>query len=762
MTRVSLRTLVVCASLGLSAAAFDSPVFAQTQIASADPSASVDLLASPDSGIAGVSERRPRKSIFRRGLRALFGNPANSPYVPPQTEAETGLPDAPQEAASLPDAAMTPDFDPGTVSIEDPVPVEPALPETPADDQPAETPPPPDVPAETAAPSEVPVPNVVATPRPAGTRTVRLPRPRPTIPAETVEVVPEASETPAPPAAVTASIQAPSTARFLTGEVAPAKPVVRLAAAERPPATDVPVPEVVVTVVAPTPSGSLSPYRSPAPSPTMASAQTPASEPEKATPAAVESAPVPESEPPSTPAAEAPAVAAAEVPAEPPRDAAVPSESAVTGSEEPLPAVDPPAAIDPAAAPEPEQPSAAEQAPDGAEDESGEGVSPAFVPLPARLAIDTTPRDLVKKLQNLQDQIAQGSTEAFAAQRTLLERIDRTLSGMPAEAWQDRLNATALVTYVLSGGKPNVLRRLLEASPFPALDERLMRGALAYVEGDLAKAKELLSDFDARSFPASMGSQLAIAQAAVAFADDPKRAAALLAIARLLSPGTLAEEAALRREILVASQLQETDKFEQLSRQYVQRFRHSVYAGNFRQRFAGALTRMRFIDDPAELPRLDGMLSELEPKARQELYLTVARAAVVQAKTEAARFAAGRVLEMAEPGSADRARALLYRAAASVVVADGFDAAREDLKAIDQLLLDPSDTQLFAVVAGTAEAIATASEPRPVPADEPPAAEAPAEDAAAVADANAGESPAITQAREAIEIADNLLGAQTQ
>ncbi len=396
------------------------------------------------------------------------------------------------------------------------------------------------------------------------------------------------------------------------------------------------------------------------------------------------------------------------------------------------------------------KPAAASETP-GPQPADSESVSPVDLSIGDEFV---APHELVRRLQSLQDRIAQGSTEAFELQRGMLDRIERMFEGMQPEVWQDSQNASALVTYVLSGGKPTVLQMVLESDALPNLDEKLMRGTLAYVQGRTDEAKEFFVDIDARDFPASMGSQLAIAQAALMVADNPKKAAMFLDIARLLSPGTLAEEAALRREILVAGELQDAGKFESLSRQYLQRFRHSVYAGNFRQRFAAALTRMHFIEDPEQFTRLDGIMAELEPDARLELFLVIARAADVQGKSKAAQLSADRAFSLASPGTVEAARATLYRAAATVVEPDGLDATLRDLKAVDQALLEPSDWALYDAVAKTTKLIISATETNaPVSA----ATERPADQ-----QDGTKANPVIASAENAIKGVDALLGAQTR
>lgn len=320
------------------------------------------------------------------------------------------------------------------------------------------------------------------------------------------------------------------------------------------------------------------------------------------------------------------------------------------------------------------------------------------------------PYELMRTLQSLQDQMAAGSVAVLSAQHVLLGRMGDSFANADPLVWQDRRNAEALITYVLSGGNPEALRRQLNQRLLPAADVALMQGVLAYVEGRESVAKKLLSKYDPRTLPASMAAQVALARAALAISTDRKEAIAMLDDARLLAPGTLTEEAALRREILVVSEEGDTPKFERLSRQYLQRFRKSVYAGNFRQRFAASLSRMDFVNDPKKFSQLDGILSEVDPTARVELFLLIARASVNQGRTTAARLSAERVLEEVEPGSPFEARALVYRGAALAVTSPHTDLVLDQLQRIDPTMLDPSDRALLKAASETASLIDHASD----------------------------------------------------
>jgi chemotaxis protein MotC len=348
----------------------------------------------------------------------------------------------------------------------------------------------------------------------------------------------------------------------------------------------------------------------------------------------------------------------------------------------------------------------------------------------------TEPYQLVRQLQALQDRTAQGSVEALAAQRSVIATIDRAFAVASPSVWQDARNAVAAVGFVLSGGPPTILKTLVAAETKPAVDERLLKGVLAYAEGRESEAYGYLTPLDAVSLAPSIAAQVAMAQSALAVRTDPPLAMRLLAVARLLAPGTLVEEAAIRRQIFVADQLRDDQAVQSLARQYLDRFRRSVYAGNFRERFAAALSHMDFINDPAQFPRLDDMLASVEPEARADLYLTIALAGVVNGRLNAARLAATRALPLTAQGSTGQMRARLYRAAVTIASAKTFDAAVADYAAIDRARLLPQDVPLAEAVGIAIAAVRSGTEvsvarltPAGADQDQPPAVIARANDA---------------------------------
>jgi chemotaxis protein MotC len=351
------------------------------------------------------------------------------------------------------------------------------------------------------------------------------------------------------------------------------------------------------------------------------------------------------------------------------------------------------------------------------------------------------PFELVRSLESLQDQVVQGNTRAHAAQRVLLGRIAEQFEALPPERWQDPKNARAAVVFVLSGGNAGILRGLLRGGAGKAIDESLAKGVLAYGEGRHDEAAELLNGIDARALDPGLAGHIAYVQGELAAKKDPAKALGHLDDARLLSPGTIVEEAALRRQIGLLAAAGNADRYEVLASQYLRRFAHSVYAPGFRQQFALAIAAYAKAAAPDRLARLETMLGGTEETDRRDIYLTIAKEAVARGKVEMARFAAAHAVQLAEEGSLERERARVYEAATLVATTEyqrGLDA----LNAADVRKLPEADAALVEAALTLAAHVGRMPE---TPATEPPA--------------RAGEqgSEALERARAAVSRVDDIL-----
>jgi chemotaxis protein MotC len=294
----------------------------------------------------------------------------------------------------------------------------------------------------------------------------------------------------------------------------------------------------------------------------------------------------------------------------------------------------------------------------------------ALLAEPRAYGADASPQpyELMRSLRTIQDRIAAGDTAAYLAYRTTLAEHGALLARAGDEVWGDRRNVRAAVAFVLSGGDPHVLEKLLRLST--GQEQTLVRAALAYGENRNAEANELLAEMDPRKLDASIAGHIALVRSELVAKKDPDKALALLADARLLAPGTMIEEAALRRESSLAAERGDSDRFEALTMQYVRRFANSVHMINFRRQLAVNVAMHGMADDALRRSRVQTMLATLAPVQQQEVYLSVAWDGVKAGKVELVRWAAGIAASLATEGSAQQFRSRLCEAAVLVVTDD--------------------------------------------------------------------------------------------
>jgi chemotaxis protein MotC len=309
--------------------------------------------------------------------------------------------------------------------------------------------------------------------------------------------------------------------------------------------------------------------------------------------------------------------------------------------------------------------------------------------------------DMMLDVQRIQARMAKGDKAAYGEQRARMKVAGAALAAAGPEAFKVRSERDAAVLYLLSGGQPRDIAKIAERGDFPASERDLLRGAAGYAQGRQADAEALLP-YDPRAASLRLGSQLAYAQSVLLTPKDARKALDLLDLARLLAPGTLIEEAALRREILLVGDLRDSDRVAFLARQYVQRFGKSIYASDFAHSLSTATVRFDLCATLADLAKFSSLLELSAPEQSRTFLLTVARASALLARFDVASQAARQALKTAAAGSADEARAQLYDAVARFPEMTEAEA-KAAFAAISQDKLDDADRDLLAA-AGYIEA----------------------------------------------------------
>jgi chemotaxis protein MotC len=360
---------------------------------------------------------------------------------------------------------------------------------------------------------------------------------------------------------------------------------------------------------------------------------------------------------------------------------------------------------------------------------------------------DKKPFELVRELQTFQDQAVLKSKNARAQQTDFIAKVAAQLANFDASAWADRRNARAAVIYVLSGGDPRVLSKLLGSGAALGVDDQLVKGALAYGERRDSEATQLLDGVDVETLDRSVGGHVALVRALLVAKSDQRKAIALLDRARIIAPGTMVEEAALRRQAILAAKVGDLDAFEALSSQYFRRFASSIFERSFERQFAKEVVSKSYAADTKRLPKLEKLLRGLSEMQRRETCLAIAEEGIAVADVEIVRFAARLAGMDAKAQPLDAMRMLLFEAAAVVATPD-HEQGRMALRLVDKSKLGAREEGLL--YAATAVADEISRPPSLVQGDEQAQAPTGEQDSSV-------SSSAISAAQAAIARVDGLL-----
>lgn len=362
------------------------------------------------------------------------------------------------------------------------------------------------------------------------------------------------------------------------------------------------------------------------------------------------------------------------------------------------------------------------------------------------------PYELVRELQKYQDDAALKGTRARKEQSERIARVALQLTQFGPQAWTDPRNVRAAVIYVLSGGDPRILRNLAASGKELGIDERLVKGALAYSERRDAEAARLFEGIDVEALDRTVGGHVALVRALLILKDDQPKAASLLDRARVISPGTIVEELALRRETVLVAKMGQLDRFDALSAQYLRRFGSSIFVGTFARQFAQEIVAHKYAEDEKRLAKLDAALRELPDVPRIEASLAIAEEAIAIASVELVRFA-GRIAAIDPKKYPQEATRMRLFEAAALIVTDNFDEASRALWSIDRSKLSANEEALLDAALDVAKDISRA------PSLAQAAAVAEATDKSADADSA---PPVVSSAQQAIARVDQLLNEGAQ
>lgn len=304
------------------------------------------------------------------------------------------------------------------------------------------------------------------------------------------------------------------------------------------------------------------------------------------------------------------------------------------------------------------------------------------------------PHEMMRELRQVQDRVARGDMEAVIRQRTLVDKLATAFEKFDDAVWKEPRNGRAVLALVLSGADPKVLRTLLLRGQPSSIDVNLARGVHAFKSNRKGEALDHFAAIDALGLEPTLGGPVALAQAEYAARSDLKKALAKLAEARLLAPGTLIEEASLRRQVAILSTMKQFDEADRVSEIYLRRFASSAYAGTLKRQIARYAVERPAIDAKAPATLLETAINRMGPRDKLEMYLEIAREAVSRARRDIIEFAGTHANTLSEDGSPARIRAQIYLQSMKVASLDA-DKAKAALEGLKSDTLNKEEVELI-------------------------------------------------------------------
>ena len=300
------------------------------------------------------------------------------------------------------------------------------------------------------------------------------------------------------------------------------------------------------------------------------------------------------------------------------------------------------------------------------------------------------PYRLLRSLQFVQDTVVLGDHSAAEMQRFMLTTIDERLRSADPSIFQDPRNVDAALIYAMSGGNPQTLEFLVARDIDGNFDNRLTDALRRYLSGKGMLIAKSLGEMVTEYRNTQIAPYLALVAGNVTIPLDPAEALKFYDWARLTAPGTIVEEAALRRSLAVAVEAKIVDKASLYANSYARRFLYSPYASQFADLFVQFVVEHFDKLDPEGI---QATLGYMDVDRQREVYLRMAREAAITGKNELAVMAADKAKMLS--GSAEGADLLatLYRNLA-VIPTNNVDAAMEAIIGIPDEQLSPRDRAL--------------------------------------------------------------------
>ena len=318
----------------------------------------------------------------------------------------------------------------------------------------------------------------------------------------------------------------------------------------------------------------------------------------------------------------------------------------------------------------------------------------AGLSVPAKAGNPLQLRDTMRTIERLQDSVVAGDGDAGRYSAQLMLQFETDMAATPVDQLSDPRNILSIVVYFLSGGNPGVDEVRLRNIKIAPMYEQLLAGALAYAKGDKVAASAKLSSINADELPLEVSGRLLLIQAILISETDSEGGLLLLRRASAKLPGTIVEEAALRRCSALAAKANKPSVFDACASKMIRQFPSSPYWPEFAATFVNYVAGLKEADAALFASWLVPLLSDLTQANQLDFLLSISEKSVVNGNFVLADLCSSRAGMFSQSNSAEFSRVMLYSGAAMIGLKQVAMAAAK-LKMVEPSLLKKEDYALF-------------------------------------------------------------------
>ena len=262
-------------------------------------------------------------------------------------------------------------------------------------------------------------------------------------------------------------------------------------------------------------------------------------------------------------------------------------------------------------------------------------IAACLISSPAQPASPIKIDALLFSLLQVQDRIARGDAAALPLQKHLMTMLDAGISESGKVADMSPAEFRSLIIFGIVGSNSESVIEALSEVEEPKEKLQLARAVIDYRARKRNQASKRFAKIKTNELDQRLVPYVAFAKGNLYSRVSPRRAIRQYDLVRLEAPGTLLEEASLRRLMALHASYGQGKEFSALAKQYARRFINSPYRKQFLSMLRGGVLKMRRTIPLEEVREL----GELMPPAYAiALHMHLVRAALQSGHMKLAQF----------------------------------------------------------------------------------------------------------------------------